>query len=607
MKVKKIAIFLALTTAYLFCPAKTRADTVLFSDNFSDGDFSDWTVQRNKQWSNSSQPCYYQSSPTSWQLKDGELGMMIHGSGCVTEITPNNLDLSGKSFSYTFDWNFKESTHMDRTALFLWKDTNNWYDFKILDDSISLQKVVGGSATGLSGGSAYYPFAGDQKYNFEIIFLNHEQISLKINGQPVLTAIDQAPFIDGFTTIGLQAGSGAIVRSVSFFDNIVVRSLNEPEVESLNVSLLKQTDPLWANQEYDSATKWSTKPTISRWGCALTSMAMIMQHYGMNTLPNGQALTPDTLNQWLKSQTDGYLGEGNLNWMAVTRLTRLISDQLNTPKLEYRRFDGSSLDKAITEIKNKKPVILQIAGHFLAGDGVTTDQTDVLIKDPAYNLQKFSQHQTSLISTRTFQPSQTDLSYLLMTHQPGLSVELLDDQDHILDWETFSESLTDPIDDSGESTAELTVHQLTQPSTGTYYLKVSQASLGDFSFQLFAYDAAGNPSPLHQEGTVGSEPITYRIEYSKDGLSLSHRTAVTWASLRKDLQMTQDQDHFLQPFVYTLLNRLTLAAQRLPNQQQSDFAQMLLKQLEVHQDAITTEAKAYLTQQLQALISDLNS
>lgn len=45
--------------------------------------------------------------------------------------------------------------------------------------------------------------------------------------------------------------------------------------EEINVPLIKQSDPLWGSNEYDSAIKWSpTSPTISSWGCAMTSAVM---------------------------------------------------------------------------------------------------------------------------------------------------------------------------------------------------------------------------------------------------------------------------------------------------------------------------------------------
>ena len=70
----------------LISPTSVKA-AILFQDNFDSGD-ANWEVSRNMQWSNQSTPCYYQGSPTNWEIKNGRYGITIDGPGCVTESVP---------------------------------------------------------------------------------------------------------------------------------------------------------------------------------------------------------------------------------------------------------------------------------------------------------------------------------------------------------------------------------------------------------------------------------------------------------------------------------------------------------------------------------------
>ena len=93
----------------------------------------------------------------------------------------------------------------------------------------------------------------------------------------------------------------------------------------LNVPPLKQISDPWQNQVYDSANLWSPlNPTINRWGCALTSAAMVFQYHGLTKLPDNTTLDPGTVNAWLKTQLDGYVGNGYVNWLALSRLFSIL-------------------------------------------------------------------------------------------------------------------------------------------------------------------------------------------------------------------------------------------------------------------------------------------
>src|SRR5690554_6246667 len=67
---------------------------LIFSDDFADGEFSNWQVRRNAQWQQPTLPCMNQDQPAAWEIVDGRLGITIDGShGCSTEITPQSIEL----------------------------------------------------------------------------------------------------------------------------------------------------------------------------------------------------------------------------------------------------------------------------------------------------------------------------------------------------------------------------------------------------------------------------------------------------------------------------------------------------------------------------------
>jgi hypothetical protein len=141
---------------------------------------------------------------------------------------------------------------------------------------------------------------------------------------------------------------------------------------------LSQKDPLWGSKEYDSALTWAGigKDGIGRWGCALTSVAMMLRKYEVKT-PDGANVDPDILNTWLKGQPDGYIEPGLINWIAVTRYVHQSYEAGKSPtELEFvRQASGTS---------PTLPAILGVPGHFVVAHD--EDTTNWKINDPASTL-----------------------------------------------------------------------------------------------------------------------------------------------------------------------------------------------------------------------------
>lgn len=152
----------------------------------------------------------------------------------------------------------------------------------------------------------------------------------------------------------------------------------------LDVPFYSQNDPAWGAEIYDHAQNWyPTNPTIDRWGCAMTSMAMVLNYWGIDVTPNNNPLNPYYLNQWLKSDklTDqtlfgnepGYTKDGGISWVASLQLARFFKPEMDmkitSADMNYANANFMSFKN---HIQTGIPEILWVKGHDGFWNGFTT-------------------------------------------------------------------------------------------------------------------------------------------------------------------------------------------------------------------------------------------
>lgn len=272
---------------------------------------------------------------------------------------------------------------------------------------------------------------------------------------------------------------------------------------------LSQSDALWGSQEYDSAHVWAAvgKEGIDRWGCALTSVAMILQNYGVKTL-DGTTMTPDVLNTWLRSQSDGYIGAGLLNWLAVTRYVKesYLAGQADT-KLEFAR----SYPPSVPEL----PSILGTVGHFVVAHD--EDLTSWSINDPASESITSLPKTTTLRSINRYIPSLTDLSYMMFVMNPGMSASLKNSMGETVPLTWINEYLSDEID--GSDSGSVQTAMLPKPSNDTYTLTVNQPEGEVNELKILLYDETANEASPSAFGVT--EPVSnYKILYASESAGI---------------------------------------------------------------------------------------
>lgn len=299
---------------------------------------------------------------------------------------------------------------------------------------------------------------------------------------------------------------------------------------TLSVPLLKQTDILWGAMEYDSAKKWAPlNPTIGDWGCALTSATMVMQYYGLKNMPDGTPLNPASVNKWLKSQSDGYVNEGWVNWLALTRLAKLAKSSGNNPgfsydALEYKRapFSSTTLEN---DLGANRPDILEEPGHFIVNTG--EDNGVFSINDPYYPRTSLNSYNNSALSVGQYIPSNTNLSYIEVVLPTTIDAVIenasaqkegsdgISNFTDITGASYYTETgITDPITNTTNTGVKFLTIPTPQDSnyTLTFYSNIDQP----LNVKIFKYDINGDVTTDTLTGAIhANDPTTDTFLYQQ--------------------------------------------------------------------------------------------
>lgn len=347
---------------------------------------------------------------------------------------------------------------------------------------------------------------------------------------------------------GYNANTGSYLSSVYF------TKLNL-ETE-LPVPLLKQTDPAWATDIYDSANIWApSSPGISSWGCTMTSAAMVFNYHKITKLPDGTPLNPGTLNAWLKSQPDGYTKNGWVMWYALYRLSKLAKAQnpdFSFDALEYSRTGGLDKTQLKANLENNIPSILEEPGHFIVAKGISGDT--FTINDPYFNKSKLSEYGDTAISVGKFTPSNSDGSYIVLLVEDGMNISMKDENGN-----TVGEGFTQqPLDEDGGSAKSGTpkyFYHVSKPISGMYAVTLLSESMKPYSMDVFMYDVDGNVKQTQFTGVVGNEiPDTFSINFNAQNSTVSVATQnYTFDTLIADLNLLRSQGKITNVGIYLAL------------------------------------------------------
>lgn len=352
-----------------------------------------------------------------------------------------------------------------------------------------------------------YPFIHSE------IFDQTGMHNLKITGNPGMYEVYLDDIFQGTTTSSKQInslwfGNPEVVSTTSSWPVIEIERIEINNTENENTfPYFSQRDPEWKDLPYDSASVWAGNQanSIERWGCAITSVAMVLKEYGIK-MPNGDNVNPEKINAWLMSQPDGYIGNGLLNWLAISRLARDARENGHADTdLEFVKSHGSPSD----EISSGKYPIIDEGGHFATL--YDQDMDSYILNDP-YDASRSSKLKTELIrSVNTYTPSNTDLSYIMLVSEEDTSIETKHNDNAV--GEEYQEEIRDDI--GGSSTGKFRVVYIPKPSDGYYKLSINNAGTGSSLVKIYSYDKDGNVDKTEQ--TVPTGISEWMFSYLSDG------------------------------------------------------------------------------------------
>lgn len=554
---------------FFFTPKETYAQTVLFQDNFDDNNISDWTVARSKQWSNPSQPCMYLGNPQVWFAENGKMINRLTGLSCITEITPNNFTIPPSiSYVYEVDMTMPSSIVMDRNFIFKYKDGNNWYGVHTYGENVYIHKVVNGTEYFIPNWrTTYKGFVANQTYHFKVVY-SRERIQLYINDILITDSIDPItqPTFDNFTA-GLQASSGAPSSTEVWFDNVVIKEL-EPPFPILAVVNWKQYMAPWATETYDHANLWSSNPTIRKYGCAVTSAAMVLKYFKHDVYPH-------TLNDWLKEHK-GYLRNGSLIWTAISRFS-LEHMTADAPKLELTIHSPTNTFLA-DSLKNSLPIILRLPDplHFIVARGQTAG--DFLVNDPNSEVNDVLSKSVNIHGSPNqaykFTPANSDLSYMVFAVNPNITMEVFDEDGNKIEGLVTTESAPRDAENNQPLNAEdLKVFWYPQPPYGNYILQLSGS--GSYQLDSYLYNTEGEVTDNSFNGTMQEGDLnTFNIVVEQ---SPTIAPAVSFDSILEDLEAAYNQELISNQGIYKSLRAQVVSAKRLNDQGKVNLAKLVLR------------------------------
>lgn len=433
------------------------------------------------------------------------------GPACKSVLQPPGTIPETTDVVVEYEW-FVGDVDLDRNHYIAWNDTGTHLSFHTFGNGIWAEKWIDGRNYSLEQTARWLPVEADRWHRVRLE-RSGSAITFWLNGVSVLTAYEQPnepSFPVGKPALGVS--TGAVRLSSSRWRHFV--AAEKRSAYTLMVPHIRQDDDRWGHEHYDAAEKWSgsAPPTLARWGCALTSAVMVLQFHGFSELASGEPLTPSSLNSWLRSQVDGYVLDGLVNWRALTRLTYELA-QGTRPSLRFSFLpgDASSPARARQEIMLGHPVILDMGTHFTTAYGYDQNPNELFLHDPLFTHTRLSDYPAGYESGRLLVPTSTDLRSLVIVSVPEVVIEVL--PDHAADTVQAWAELLQPAPAGQRAWWQ----EVSQPLSTAITVRVHTNQAGWYPLSIFTYNRTGQVTHNVGYRWVTPAPQTFTITWTNDG------------------------------------------------------------------------------------------
>lgn len=410
----------------------------------------------------------------------------------------------------------------------------------------------------------------------------------------------------GFTWISINSGQtpppAGIFRLMVFTNNLLhlyattttgvyVYGLTDNQPVTLNIPYFSQNDSSWGPTEYDHSIQLGfPNPTMDRWGCAVTSAAMVLNFHNIKEMPDGTDLDPGSLNVWLKNNNGYAIGYKNmdgwysyLKFPSISTLTKRIFDaRKSNTKLEYKRTKTNLTQTLDSDLSiGKFPDIIKVSNdktssHFVVAKGKTNNT--YLINDPEWNhptLESFNNNTFSQLDR--FVPSNTNLSYFLAVVNPSVEMMItapdnkrtgknLTNNEELNQIDNASYSLQLPISNPNDNDQNenlgtgVNEFLLPEPIEGNYEIKLSSEENGFYEINLATFKENGDNDSNYIRGIITeNNDETIKANYSQVN-NTNINKIVSFSDLIKDLNELKGMNQFKNNGIYnSLLAKATVA------------------------------------------------
>lgn len=556
----------------------SQTEAALFYDDFSQ-DLKNWDIVG--------------GDMSAWNIHEQQLEASLHYTFQESLLKlhdsfwPNDLE------GYTLSFTFEPVRGADKNFSFHYDSHQSWSEFHFNNEGLELVTVK--NDVTIRSQKINFKLNNGQKYNVKII-MQPSSVQLFIDNKKIASS-EISEQIDTPSLV-LKVTTGADAPTLVLFDDITItRNIDSSFLSANDIVPLSQKDNRWGETQYDSAEEWTLEPTFSRWGCLVTSLVMVLQAYDIRELPDGRPLNPGSLNEWLLEERDGYLHGGLVNLAAVMRITQASNEKFGTPKLEYSKIINDFDQVITTSLSRKQPFIAEIPGHFFVADallssivsGATTNHRDFSIIDPWYDFNRFSQHQSNLLSVRKFTPSFTDLSYIVISTQSDEQLYLYDSNG--VRYASKTEQIIDPK--SKLESPSIQVIEIAKPTPGTYFLQFESAAgmdlVGFNEVRIFSYNQKGQVSALQKEVRLND---TSKIPLVVDDNFFIHSQLMSTIT-EKIANMTAQQ-HRIPPFVLAELQKIGSYTENSLPEHELRYGALFQSYVEFYSPYIPDEVEALL-------------
>jgi hypothetical protein len=309
--------------------------------------------------------------------------------------------------------------------------------------------------------------------------------------------------------------------------------------------LFLQKGSPWGTDTYYTWADGTKGETIGKWGCNLTSAAMLINYYSEAT--GGTFRTnPGQLNSWIRSQG---ISSVSAIYTAAMSYARANNVPMYMPDNPFVAGDtDANRQRLNTYLRTGNPVILQVREtsspsglHFVVAKGVTTagGRSTYAIHDPVYGAETLVDHYNGTFSQlNLFNSTSPDQRTLMsIVHSPAELV-LIDPLGRRTGYDPINkieyaeipgavyvrEQITPDSAEGSQAPLEEKYVFVPSPETGTYRLQVIGTGKGKYVVENVATNWNGVLSETQFSGqaTVGSKR-TQRIEFTGEvGLVEAH-------------------------------------------------------------------------------------